>query len=540
MTDVFVALSMFIISSSIKPLIVYVDIGLEWHLLLLHVITALGFSTIFVLATLKSKRNIWFIAWYVFYTLCLFVNTNYFEFFGKFLHINSTYVLLPETVVLVKNMAIPLGAEDFLFIIDLPLFLYLLFKHRKNEIPYRHFNAAIRSAAVAAAVAAGILFVIPINYDSKVSTMLSMADDSDLIIRYGFVGHSIIDMFRPSESKNINKIKYGDRITSTGTFAHRPNIVMLQIESLDANVINYQYRGRYVVPYLHDLSTKSIYFPYTLCYRKLGGTSDCEIAVNNSIEPLVDFPLMMDERYQYPNSLVKVLKEGGYSAEAFHGSAGWYYKRLSPYASMGYDNFFDPTVMKLPEKGWGVPDGEVMHYVERHLEKEGKKPFFVSIITMTSHEPFNNFKHFVSDGRFDDVVPALTGRYFASLAYTDRAVKEFVESMQKKYPDTYFFLYGDHTPYVINEGAFRRSVLRDEDEKEMVPLFIITPNSQKRREHGAVASYLDFAPTVLHAAGIPYNFRSLGVDLFAADQTLLQPVVYRGRKFNPYKALVCQ
>ena len=135
---------------------------------------------------------------------------------------------------------------------------------------------------------------------------------------------------------------------------------------------------------------------------------------------------------------------------------------------MGYDNFFDPTVMKLPEKGWGVPDGEVMHYVERHLEKEGKKPFYVSIITMTSHEPFNNFKHFVSDGRFDDVVPALTGRYFASLAYTDRAVKEFVESMQKKYPDTYFFLYGDHTPYVINEGAFRRSVLRDEDEKEMV------------------------------------------------------------------------
>jgi len=31
--------------------------------------------------------------------------------------------------------------------------------------------------------------------------------------------------------------------------------------------------------------------------------------------------------------------------------------------------------MKLPEKGWGVPDGEVMHYVERHLEKEGKNRF---------------------------------------------------------------------------------------------------------------------------------------------------------------------
>jgi phosphoglycerol transferase MdoB-like AlkP superfamily enzyme len=173
-----------------------------------------------------------------------------------------------------------------------------------------------------------------------------------------------------------------------------------------------------------------------------------------------------------------------------------------------------------------------MQYVEHHLDQERKKPFFVSIITMTSHEPFNNFQHFVSDGRFDDVEPTLTGRYFASLAYTDQAVKALVAGMQKKYPDTYFFLYGDHTPYVINEGAFRRSVLRDAEEKEMVPLFIITPSGQKRVEHDAVASYLDFAPTVLHAAGIPYRYRSLGVDLFQADQTLRQPVLYRGRKLS--------
>jgi lipoteichoic acid synthase len=183
----------------------------------------------------------------------------------------------------------------------------------------------------------------------------------------------------------------------------------------------------------------------------------------------------------------------------------------------------------LPEKGWGVPDQDVMNYVEKRLPK-GKTPFFVSIITMSSHESFD-LPHFVHDTRFDGVEPKLTGRYFAAIAYTDRVVGEFVTNIQKKYPDTYFFLYGDHTPYVINNGPFRRSVLTKGEEMEMVPLFIITPNGRSRYEHDAVASYLDIAPTIFHAAGVPYSYRSFGVNLLT-NMPLRQPVIYRGQPYN--------
>jgi lipoteichoic acid synthase len=520
-------LIIFIIINSYKSITTFLEIGLNFKLLLAHIVTAVGFATMAILLTLKSRRRIWFATWYILHSVFLFVNINYFEFFGKFIHISNVYVLIPEAVVLAKNLAIPVDYYDIVFFVDLPLFIYLLLKHSRNEIPLPHFKAAMWTSLAATALASGVLFTVPIHYFSKSA---AQAEDTEIVCRYGLIGHNLLELTGNSEDENSAKVKYGRQVESTGTPGQRPNVVLIQVESLDANIINYRYQGEYVVPFLHELSTKSLYFPFTLCYRKLGGTSDCEVAVNNSVEPLTETPLMMDENYQFPNSVAKVLKKAGYSTDAFHGSGGWYYKRLSAYAAMGYDNFHDPKVMNLQEKGWGVPDREVFNYVEKYLQK-GTKPFFASVITMTSHEPFNNFKHFVPDKRFDTVEPKITGRYFASIAYTDRAVGEFVTKMRKEHPNTYFFLYGDHTPYVINDGPFRRSVTRDKDEKEMVPLFVITPGGQRRYEQGAVASYLDIAPTILHAARIPYKFRSLGVDLLS-DTPLQQQVAYRGHPYS--------
>ena len=527
MTDVGVVLIVLIITSSVKSLYTYLTMQLSYQLLLIHVVTALGFSAIFVLYTLTRKRRIWFILWYLLHTFYLCVNTNFFEFFGKFLHVSDMYILIPEVLVLAKHLDIPLDRADLIFIVDLPLFLYLVNKKGKNEIPFGPCIAALKGAIGITALATCFLITVPIGISKE---SVENLEDSDIVSRYGFIGHNVFDLLMPSGSSRESKIKYGPVLSRGGNPGKRPNIVLIQFESLDANVVNYRVNGSYVAPFLHDLTTKSMYYPFTLCYRRYGGTSDCEIAVNNSIEPLLDFPLMKDEKYRYPNSVVRVLKKNGYSANAYHGAVGWYYKRLSAYSAMGYDNFFDSNIMKLPPTKWGASDGDVLNYVEKQLPKE-RGPFFVSIISLTSHEPFTGFGHFVPDHRFDGVEPKLARGYFQSVAYTDQVVGAFIEDVQKKYPDTYFFLYGDHTPFVINEGAFKRSVLRGKKQIEMVPLFIITPDGRQRIEHSAVASYLDIAPTILHAAGFPFRYKALGVDLLA-DNSLRQPVSYRGELYD--------
>jgi len=119
-------------------------------------------------------------------------------------------------------------------------------------------------------------------------------------------------------------------MTLTNSGVNRPNIILIQFESLDAHIINASYNGRYIAPYLHSLSEKTVYFPFTLCYRNRGGTSDCKMAVNNSVEPLLSYPLIMNRSYTYPNSVVKVLKKNGYRAEAFHGVTGKFYRYSGP------------------------------------------------------------------------------------------------------------------------------------------------------------------------------------------------------------------
>jgi phosphoglycerol transferase MdoB-like AlkP superfamily enzyme len=77
---------------------------------------------------------------------------------------------------------------------------------------------------------------------------------------------------------------------------------------------------------------------------------------------------------------------------------------------------------------------------------------------MSSHEPFN-IQHFPHGPTFDAINPQLTGHYFASISYTDQARQDFIAKVQQKSSNTYFFIYGDHTPYVIRDGPFQRSAL---------------------------------------------------------------------------------
>jgi lipoteichoic acid synthase len=528
MIDFITCLIIFIICNCTKALYYYMLIGIDSRLLLVHLASTLCLTTILVLFSFSRSRRAWFITWYLSHSLLFFVNSNYFDFFGRLIHLNDICVFFNEAVTLTKNLLIPLNSTDLLFIVDFPLFVYLISRHGKIKIPAAHLAKTLKITALAGIPVILLLMTIPVQFESDV---IRKIDDFDIISRYGVLGHSIYDVATIFTQRPLESIKYGPVITHTSSTINRPNIVLIQFESLDAHIINTSYNGRYIAPYLHSLTAKSLYFPFTLCYRSQGGTSDCEMAVNNSIEPLLSYPLIMDRSYTYPNSVVKILKKNGYSAEAFHGVTGKFYRRLAAYSAMGYDNFFDPVKMKLSEKGWGVPDREVLDYTAKHLNKM-TAPFFVSIITMSSHEPFN-IPHFPHDPHFDGVDPPLTGRYFASIAYTDKVLEDFIATVQQKFSNTYFFIYGDHTPFVIKDGPFQRSALpiASGKEIEMVPLFIITPTGQVHHEHRSIASYLDLAPTILSATGVPCKFKSLGINLLESIPPQ-QEVVYRGHLYS--------
>jgi phosphoglycerol transferase MdoB-like AlkP superfamily enzyme len=182
--------------------------------------------------------------------------------------------------------------------------------------------------------------------------------------------------------------------------------------------------------------------------------------------------------------------------------------------------------MGLKEIGWGAPDRAVFDFVKTRLMSQ-KDPFFYYVITMTSHEPFTLARPYYQNNFFSGVKNEATRDYFNVMSYIDRELQEIVRSITSSHPNSFLFIFGDHTPIIQKDVYRRSSFIYDNRLFEFVPLFIIAPDGRAFRENASVASFIDIAPTMLAASGIPYSLRTAGANLL--DAPLANSIIsYRG------------
>jgi phosphoglycerol transferase MdoB-like AlkP superfamily enzyme len=249
-----------------------------------------------------------------------------------------------------------------------------------------------------------------------------------------------------------------------------------------------------------------------MSYHEAGATSDCEFSTINSVEPLDDYPSIKIGDYAYPNSIVRQLEKNLYSTIAFHGNVGNYFNRDVAYPKMGYQKLVDMTEMNLKDVGWGAPDSDVFKFAENRLKSE-KEPFFAYTITMTSHGPFTNANNYYNNNNYDDVQDKTARDYMNSMSYVDQSIGNYVNYIRANFKNTYIFIWGDHTPNV-NNNDYKQASFTDEGKYyEFVPLMIVTPDNKTYKENNIAASFLDVAPTIANASGMPYSINSDGIDL---------------------------
>ena len=527
--------SLFLLANALKTAFIYLvfEQFTGFAQLFVHFLPSLFFcSAVFGTLMLRGWRLSFLVA-YLVQTAYLAANLGYYLFYHDLLHLNCLYGLRGESIQVLQSLSFTYPPIMYLVLIDLPAFAYLLWHFRQLVIPLAArpwFRRVPAGAALLFFGSLGILYLTALPLP-KTSGSGDLTKEMAVVNRFGFLAHHLYDLLEgPGSTVGRAKIVYGRKFTTPAGPTHQSNIIMIQFESLDANIVNYRHHDHYVAPFLHELAAGNIYYPYTLCYRKAGGTSDCEIAVLNSVEPLAKSVTMHSDTYQFPNAVPKKLPRA-YDSKAFHGNTGNFFKRDTAYPRMGFREFYDRVRMNLPEQGWGASDRNLFQFVESQLARE-RSPFFYYLITMSSHEPFTNIRSYYRDLRFDDIDHELTRNYFASIAYVDAQLREFVTQVTSRFPDTYLFIYGDHTPYVINDGPYQRAAVRvDQQEIEFVPLIIVTPAHTRYTERRLVASYLDLAPTVLCASGARASMLTGGVNLL--DTPLRQTSIpYRGNDYS--------
>ncbi len=463
---------------------------------------------------LRIKNPVFLLVFYLAQAAYIISNLCYFNYFHNYLHLFQLAALFTEGMGAVKHFSVPLDYNLLIIFMDVPAFICLMTAYSSSAEAYkqsRHAKPVLMASAFL------LLLIEGWNYLNAISVIQLARDfsagEAKIVERYGTAVNSLCDIIFNKGGKNlITHFQYGNLVSNTSENPEKPNFIVIQVESMDANVITHKHNGKYITPYLNRLSGQGIYYPFALSYHKSGGTSDCEFSIINSVEPLGNFPSIKLASYDYPNSILKRLNEKQYTTLAFHGNIGNFYNRDAAFPKMGFDEFYDIRKMNFEDIGWGAPDHEVYSYALKKLEAV-KEPFLAYFITMSSHGPFNSVDSYYANSSYDDVGDDRTRSFFTSMSYTDQAIENFISNVESRFKNTYILIWGDHTPDVDSEYYKQAAFSSGNDYFEFVPLIIITPDKRVYRESSRAASFLDIGPTILSASGIEFSIRSKGISL---------------------------
>ncbi len=498
-------------------------------------------STIILLFVLGFCSRVWFAILLLAQGIYMFTNISYYLYYHSYLHIMQWFSLFKEAAISATHLANPKSAQLLIVFLDVPVIIYLLIKYYTPEVK------KIRKSKIRYAVIALCLICLTITEGINISNNKSINDfmgdrysgESKIVERYGTTINAAINIFKNySEEKLIEQFEYGQIQKSNENLSaltnnqvqKAPNFVIVQVESMDSNIVKQKYNDQYVMPFLAGLMETSVYYPYTLSYHQGGGTSDTEFSIINSIQPLDSFPAIKLSTYSHSNSFVSKLKNASYETMAFHGNVGTFYNRDISFHKMGFNKFYDIKSMKFEDEGWGAPDHKVFDFAFNKMQQT-KQPFCSYVITMTSHGPFESSRNYYNNPRFDDIEDEIVMNYYNSMSYVDESLKNFVNNIRAKFPNTYIFIVGDHTPN-INEPEFYQSSFIDGDKYlEFVPLFIVTPDNKQYVETTQVASFLDISPTILERSGISYSVLSNGHNLLTPQKNTIN-IDLKGSSFD--------
>lgn len=290
----------------------------------------------------------------------------------------------------------------------------------------------------------------------------------------------------------------------------KTNIILLQIESLDNSLIDYEVKGSPITPFLKQLKNKSIYFSNFIAQHSGGGTSDCEISVLASILPSRKGGGFRTLRYERIATLLQTLKTHGYTSAAFHPNFAAYYHRSIGFPRLGFNYFFHESHFNGNAKGMFAKDAS---FLEQSVEKLNglPQPFLAHFITLQSHGPFNN----ITDTAYrqwlrhrqpnaEDILID----YLTVMHEVDQALAQFFNRLQRFswFEHCLIVLFSDHLSNVLDHKIIY----------ERIPLLLFHPHLAAI-EVTALGSHIDIAPTIITLLDLPEPDGWLGTTLLPPD-----------------------
>lgn len=489
--------------------------ALTWQSLLPCAASAGACLLVITAAIFCSGRRFLLPVFYLLQLLYLSGNLIYYQIFGNYLYLDEITHFIPSLFSVAKAGAFSFNGWETAFLVDLPFLLALVLLRPPAVRCSDPRKWAVIGGGTLILVLVGACQFPAARGDAgeTAETGDAQAREEQYIRRHGILLFTLHDGFRNGGGRGLRLVA-GDRSLRVTPAHPRRNLYLIQVESMDAGIVEHRFHHWEVMPFLSKLRQESVYYPFLLSIHNGGGTSDCDFSILNSVEPQGAASVFFDASYNYPNSVLRRFHCAGFRCSSFHGNDGSSWSRDAAYPRMGYDDFWDIARMHLPRKGWGAPDGDTFNWVAARLAGNAESgPQFVHVITMSSHYPYNSVEEYYRNPVFDTCADPVVRRYFNSMNYVDACLEKLVTALRRR-NDGAIVILGDHTPPRIAGNEFCASKLELDGKKlEFVPLFLVSPDVTPHTETRFAASFLDVAPTLLSLAGVPCSYATTGVDL---------------------------
>ena len=515
---------------------IYEYMSLSYHGLVFDTTAILYVNGLFILLSIlpfwinTSKKYQIFIFWIYFISNAIAYATNFIDFiYYRFTYTRTTIAILD----IAKNETNK-GSLFSRFIVDYwhvyALYFILLFfwiylykkvKVAQTQITIgkiKYFAYSILGLLVIATMTIG-----GIRSDFKKSTRpINMIDanryvtkpqHADIVLNTPF---ALIRTMNSNSFKKINLVSEAQINNTNQPIKQyknnpltKPNIVVIITESMGREYLG-AFNKNYAIPdyksytpFLDSLAQKSLIFTNAFANgsKSIHGMSSVIAGIPSFRDAFTSSPYPK----QKIQSLVSTLEELGYDTSFFHGAANGSMGFLGFGNILGFDHYYGRNEFNNDKEfdgSWGIWDEPFLQFMKQELDKK-KMPFFSTVFTVSSHEPF------IAPAKYKDAFPKGTIPMHQVVGYTDFAFKKFFESASKQpwFNNTIFIITADHcnqTYYPFYNQIVNRFA---------VPILIYKPNSNLKGVNHDFAQQIDIYPTILDMIGYQKPFRSWGRSL---------------------------
>ena len=343
-------------------------------------------------------------------------------------------------------------------------------------------------------------------------------------------GYKDPGFFAKEELDNIfNPIR---NLHPKGGEMNRMNVVVFIMESFSMEYTGFfnkdkdggNYQG--YTPFLDSLLSKSYSFEYGFANGMR--SVDCMPASFAGIPRYLD-PFCY---FIYSNNALQglpaMLSQEGYTTAFFHGAPNTTLGFKSFTNSIGFETYYGMDEYdndKDFDGTWAIFDEPYLKYFAKESDRianEGQ-PFFLTVFTASSHEPFTiPDEHKGTFTRGD--IPM-----HKSISYADYSIQQYFEMVKDKpwFNNTLFVFTADHC------GVSYREDYNNEMGRFLIPIFFYTPGGQLpvMCDTKRLIQQTDITPTLLGLLNYQKPFFSFGKDVFDNSENYVN-YVFNDRNGN--------